>query len=75
VCDAPTDGIAFAVAAAGLAAAIAEVEIRESEDSIRAFEESAVMRAQWRAQQDRSVRPEWDITDPDLLRKVWFLLK
>jgi hypothetical protein len=43
----------------------------------RKFEEAAevqatndTLRAHWRMQTDRSLRPEWDITDPDTLKKV-----
>ena len=43
----------------------------------RKFEEAAEvqatndsLRAHWRMQTDRSLRPEWDIIDPDTLKKV-----
>jgi muconolactone delta-isomerase len=44
----------------------------EADEYSRKVQEAAELRAFWRAQQDRTARKEFDLSDPEALRKVMF---
>jgi hypothetical protein len=52
---------------------LATVGDMEADEYSRKVQEAAELRAFWRAQQDRTIRKEYDLSDPDALRKVTVL--
>ena len=51
-------------------AILKSIDERKYEEAGEAHATNVALRTHWRLQQDRSLRPEWDITDPDVLKKV-----
>jgi hypothetical protein len=62
--------VSLALPDAGMQAILKSIDERKYEEAVEAQEVSSTLRATWRMQADRTTRPEWDLNDPDALKKV-----
>lgn len=68
--DRPSFALPPLPSAEGLADVISQLDAADVEEQLKRHESAAELKAYWRAQSDRTARKEWDLNDPEALRKV-----